>query len=56
MSERSRYSTFIVDVRLEGILLDDEFGLFTGDRPSVVETVRAINATRFIIERSIPPG
>lgn len=28
-----------VDARLEGILLDDEFGLFTGYRPSVVEVV-----------------
>lgn len=28
-----------VDTRLQGILLDDEFGLFTDDRPSVLEIV-----------------
>ena len=28
-----------VDTRLQGILLDDEFGLFTSDRPSVLEVV-----------------
>ena len=28
-----------VDARLEGILLDDDFDLFTGDRPSVLEIV-----------------
>lgn len=28
-----------VDARLKGILLDDDFGLFTGDRPSILEIV-----------------
>lgn len=43
----------VVDARLQTILLDDEFGLFTADRPSIIELVGTTSQRRRSLEAAL---